>query len=125
MDLKYIDLTIMAYLIPLAQKKGACTITYQELCNKCKILLDMQNPQHVQILAKSLTTISESEHRNGRPLLSAIVFDKKKGIPGNGFFTMAADLKKYNGGNENDLKKIIFFTQERDAVYDYWQNLAL
>lgn len=124
MDLS-MDLTVMAYLIPLAQKRGAGSITYQELCIKCKFPLNMQMPLDVKILADSLTRISESEHKNGRPLLSAIVFDKKKGLPGNGFFTMAANLKKYNGGNENDLKKIVFFTQERDAVYDYWQNLTL
>lgn len=119
------DLTIMAYLIPLAQKKGAGSISYQELCDKCKFPLQMQNPKHIQILSEALCRISESEHKNGRPLLSAIVFDKKKGLPGNGFFTMAANLKMYNGGNENDLKKIAFFSQERDAVYDFWQNLML
>jgi hypothetical protein len=116
------DLAIIAYLIPLAQKKGACSIGYKELCEKCNLELDMQNPQHSKVLADSLTRISESEHENGRPLLSAIVFDKKKGLPGNGFFTMATNLKKYNGGNENDLKKIAFFSQERDAVYNHWQN---
>lgn len=118
------DLAIIAYLIPLAQKKGAGSIGYQELCGKCNLELDMQNRQHIQLLADALTRISESEHANGRPLLSAIVFDKKKGLPGNGFFTMATDLKKYSG-NVDDLKKIAFFSQERDAVYDYWQNLIL
>lgn len=115
------DLKIIAHLILLARKKGEQIIGYQQLCNECKISLQMNNPADVQTLSESLTRISQSEHQQGRPLLSAIVYDKNAGRPGKGFFAMAKDLKKYNG-SDDEIKKIEFFAKELKDVYLFWQS---
>ena len=109
------DLKIKAELINLAKQKK--TVGYQELCNKCKLPLEVKNDSDLKILSDSLTRISKSEHEEKRPLLSALVFDSNKGMPGNGFFTMAKELKKFKGS------ELDFFIDELKAVYSEWQKM--
>lgn len=44
-----------------------------------------------------LGEISENEHNNERPLLSAVVVKSNMGIPGDGFFSLACQLHKLEG----------------------------
>ena len=54
--------------------------------------LDMESPADREEIGRLLGEISEFEHKNGRPLLSAIVIAKGEGRPGRGFFNLARSL---------------------------------
>lgn len=117
------DLTIIAYLIILARKRGGQrkkSVTYSTLCRDCKLDLKMNNLKDIATLAKSLTKISSSEALNGRPLISALVVNEETGIPGDGFYTLAKKLGKFNG-KENSKKA--FFKKESVLVRAFWQKI--
>ena len=67
-------------------------------------------------LFEILGTISEHEHNEGRPLLSAIVISKTDKMPGYGFFKMARKLGLQRATNTE------FFYAEVKKVFDYWKN---
>jgi hypothetical protein len=71
-------------------------------------------------LFAALDEISTFEHREGRPLLSAVVVSSVGKRPGGGFFKMA----KRNGVQGSDEDNKIFFIAERDRVWDYWTGRA-
>lgn len=85
--------------------------------------LSMQRPPDRKILADMLNQISENEHKNGRPLLAAVVILKrkpvgvKKKIPGDGFFGMAQKVGLYNGGDA-----VEYWDSELQRVHDYWRK---
>ena len=79
--------------------------------------LNMSNPEDRNILSERLRYISEEEHEDGRPLLSAVVKNKKTGMPGPDFFTLAHELGLYDGGS-----KKTFFQSELNRVHEYWKN---
>jgi len=71
-----------------------------------------------------LGEISEDEHNQRRPMLSAVVVHKtgkEKGIPGSGFFDLAASLGKLNA-NATDQEKRQFWENELNQVYTEWNN---
>jgi len=49
--------------------------------------------RHMNGLSDILSKISRYEHKNGRPLLSAIVVQKESDLPGTGFFLLCDSLK--------------------------------
>ena len=62
-----------------------------------------------------LGEISEWEHNHGRPLLSAVVIRKDTGMPGEGFFSLAKQLKICQGQNKQSLRQ-----KELKNVYSTW-----
>lgn len=68
-------------------------------------------------IGRMLGEISISEHKSGRPLLSAVVVTGKK--PGKGFFWLAKDLNLQ--GSQTDEE---FFHSELSRVHKYWQNIG-
>ena len=87
--------------------------------------LDMGDPGHRNIVAAILDKISRKEHEEGRPLLSAVAVHKENGIytrPGDGFYSMAIDLRKIGGGKISDEQKDVLFVQCAKEVYEYWKN---
>ena len=69
-----------------------------------------------------LGEISEDEHNQGRPMLSAVVVQKtgkEKGIPGDGFFGLAVDLGEL-GSNATDQGKRQFWENELQETYRQW-----
>ena len=64
-----------------------------------------------------LGEISEAEHAQRRPMLSAIVVNTS-GIPGPGFFVLAHELGRYQGTTRDD--EAHFWHAEEDAVYVAW-----
>ena len=65
-----------------------------------------------------LGEIAEDEHINGRPMLSAIVVDKK-GKAGSGFFSLARRLGKLQSSAPED--EAAFWEREKAAAYAAWQ----
>ena len=79
--------------------------------------LDMSKPDHRTKLGKILCEISEYEHEQKRPMLSAVVILKDKNMPGKGFFDLARELGKYK--DKDDFR---FFLKELVKVHDYWRE---
>ena len=70
--------------------------------------------------------ISEDEYNQvpRRPMLSAVVVNKtgeNKGIPGDGFFTLACQLGKL-GEDATDEEKRNFWEKELNQVYEIWSD---
>jgi len=91
------------------------TISYHEIAPLAG--LDMGNPAHRNEIAEILYEISTHEHREGRPLLSAVVIREDENLPGQGFFTMARELGLYTGTDD-----VAFFAQELTRVFAAWRN---
>jgi len=81
--------------------------------------LDMANPDHRDQMSALLEEISRHEHLRGCPLLSAVVIHIEDNIPGNGFFTLAAELGLFRGRD-----RFMFFVEELRRVHDHWHSAA-
>ena len=79
--------------------------------------LDMGLPPDRNSMASILDEISRSEHENGRPLLSAVVVLKGENIPGEGFFSLAKDLRLHDGSDD-----VVFWVREVQRVHNYWSK---
>ncbi len=65
---------VRIYLIELARKRTNQTVNYQKLSDDCALGLNMQDGIHIRKqIGDILRDISEFEHINKRPLLSALV----------------------------------------------------
>jgi hypothetical protein len=65
--------------------------------------------------------ISEYEHENNHPLLSAVVVtDISKG-PGDGFYGLAEGLGLYSG-SPNKQTQYEFWVKELTKVYEFWSS---
>jgi hypothetical protein len=69
-----------------------------------------------RILGQTLGEISECEHNQGRPLLSAIAVSKVKGMPNPGFW----DLPSVPRGL-TERQRPIFWARELARLLDWWQ----
>ena len=106
-------------LIEIARKKGI--IYYQELCDGCKLPLNMRdNPQDRLEIGSILGEISTYEHKNGRSLLSSIVLTRSGG-EGDGFYKLCEEL-----GIASDWRKLkrdeFFAVQEITKCHDFWKD---
>jgi hypothetical protein len=91
-------------------------VTYKEVA---RVLGIRQTGHHMaNEVGQVLGEISEDEHGYGRPLLSALAVSEK-GIPGEGFWTLARRLGRFSGeGSEEELR---FWHGEQGRVYETWQ----
>ena len=64
-----------------------------------------------------LGDISEYEHRSRRPLLTAVVANKAKGMPSPGFWGLSAVPH-----NLTDKQRPVFWARELIKVIDWWQT---
>ena len=103
---------VYAYLKKYARNQR--TVTYGDIAPLAD--LDMQNPAHREALSGILGEISQHEHENDRPMLSAIVVSKDSSMPGKGFFDLARALGVYHGDD------LTFFSDELKRVYRQWSE---
>jgi hypothetical protein len=94
------------------------TVTYSEIARI--VGLNMQSQLDRTELGHILGAIASYEHRQGRPLLSAVSVLSHDGYPSNGFFNLARELGRFSGSTEMD--RLSFFATELKAIYDYWKN---
>ncbi|MDO9013589.1 MAG: hypothetical protein Q7U84_02285 [Polynucleobacter sp.] len=97
----------------------------REVARRCRVIdyveaaplagLDMAKPGHRRRMYLLLNQISRHEHAQGRPLLSAVVIHLNRNTPGNGFFTLAAELGLFRGRC-----RLTYFVNELRRVHDYW-----
>jgi hypothetical protein len=107
---------IYCELIHAAQHRGL--VTYQEIA---KIMgLPLSGNHMGKEVGWLIGEISEDEHVNGRPMLSAIVINTQ-GKPGPGFFGLAVDLGKLAEDDPTDVEQR-FWEKEKAAVYTAWQK---
>lgn len=67
-------------------------------------------------IGRILGDLSEFEHREGRPLISAVVVASDTGMPGKGFFSLARSL----GSRIQDADEL--YLTELNKVWDYWSS---
>ena len=74
-------------------------------------------PDAPQALAAPLGEINGHEHREGKPLLSAVAAHKDADrMSGDGFFRIAWELGRYKEGAPEQ-----FWWRELEQVWNYWQ----
>jgi hypothetical protein len=112
---------VRSYLIELARRKQTCY--YQQLCDDCKLGLVMRESEFARAeIGRILGAISEYEHKNERPLLSALVISKGDNYQGDGFYKLAEEL---GFGKWQKLKKDISFEiGQMNACYEFWDDNA-
>lgn len=102
------------------------TIQYGQINNMLDNPYDLSNTYQRHLLGEELGDISKFEHSQGRPLLSAIVIDGTTGMPGNGFFEMAATELEDNDGNKlfdpSIISKKKFLQKEQAKVFEFWKK---
>lgn len=107
---KYITLA-KDRLVKVAEKGE--TITYNEL------VAEIGGPGRGYI-GQVLREVCLREHKQGRPLLGALVVHKNSQYPGKGFWKSPPVLESI--GKCSMQQKIAFWENERQKVYEYWQK---
>ena len=91
---------VLTELITAARYRG--TVTYQEIAPLMG--LPPQGSHMGREIGQLLGEISEDEHVNGRPMLSAFAVSVE-GVPGPGFFALARDLGRLRSDARDEVKK--------------------
>ena len=111
---------VRSFLIERARETRNETVHYQELCDKCKLGLDMSRIDHRAEIGRILGEISSYEHENDRrPLLSALVVRAGDNYEGDGFFKLAEEL---GFGNWKKLRDSNFDILEINKCIDFWSD---
>ncbi len=100
-------------LMTAARFRGSAT--YQEIAKIMR--LPIQGSFMGTEIGQMLGEISEDEHNQGRPMLSAVAVNVR-GEPGPGFFGLAESLGKLSTNEPTKRKE--FWLSERQAVYAEW-----
>ena len=72
--------------------------------------------RHMSGLSDILSKISRYEHKNGRPLLSAIVVQKENELPDTGFFLLCDSLKTTQSLEKMQLDCFEFWSKEENKL---------
>ncbi len=105
-------------LIQLCRTDGG-PISYRRLINQCELGLNLDIRHEKQLLGEILDDISRAEHKAKRPLLSAMVMDKKKG-QGDRFFKLCEELGM---GEWKELKKDEEFRESHtEKCREFWKD---
>lgn len=108
-------------LIQLA-RTDSNPITYQRLITEAELGLNVEISHEKALLGEILSEISTKEHKEGRPLLSAMVQVKSNKGQGDSFFKLCEEL---GYGDWKELKKDKdFIVEERRKCAEFWSNDA-
>ncbi|GAB3198055.1 hypothetical protein ABID22_000662 [Pontibacter aydingkolensis] len=106
-------------LIQVARGR-ANLMTFQNLIYEAELGLNLDNSHEKSMLTEVIDEISESEYKNGRPLLSSLVQVKGQKNQGDNFFRLCERLGL---GNWKELKRDAKFIEEqREACRNFWTN---
>jgi hypothetical protein len=109
-------MTLFEVLKAAARRKR--TMSYKELIEKANLPYDLGHAADRTALGNFLGDISAFCHDQGKPLISALVIDQQQNRPGAGFFRLAENLGKYDGGSLLK-KREQYWIQELNEVFDY------
>lgn len=107
---------IYSELITAARYRG--TVTYQEIARLMGLPLS-GNYMGLEV-GHILGEISEDEHAQGRPMLSAVAVGVS-GEPGEGFYGLAKELSKLKDDSTEGRRR--FWEAEKAAVYKAWKKV--
>ncbi len=97
----------------ISTARARTVVTYSELT---AMLQTAYLHYHSHILARLLVEIGWEDIDAGRPALPALVVTKQTGMPGNGFFKLAAE-RGYDVSQPD-----IYWQAAVRRVYDYWSE---
>jgi hypothetical protein len=100
---------------------GKSFITYGELIADCKLQFDLALARDRKQFGEMLGSISKDEHAKGLPLLSSLVLDATKMIPGDGFFGMANGLGLIEETATKN-ERILFAHNEQMKCFKFWKQ---
>jgi hypothetical protein len=109
-------LLVYCELIRAARYRG--TTTYQAVAEI--VGLPLTGSYMGKEIGQLLGEIVEDESRQGRPMLTAVVVSSASSLPGSGFFNLARELGKLQGGSPEAERG--FWEEEKEAVYATWQR---
>ena len=105
-------------LIELARQRPGHLTTYSEIAALAG--LSMQEDADRNRMTELLSEILLHEFNEGRPLLTAIVVHYgDDNNPGEGFFSLATQVGRFNGSRD-PLARLEFWFQEVQRVQGYW-----
>lgn len=104
---------VFSELLRAARCRG--TLTYQDIAHL--IGLPLSGSYMGSEIGHLVGEISEDEHNNGRPMLSAIVVSVR-GKPGSGFFELAKLLGVLDDESEQGQER--FWVKTRESLYQEW-----
>ncbi|MBU0507745.1 hypothetical protein KKH27_02760 [bacterium] len=100
--------------------RGARLTTYSEIAPLAG--LAMNNDADRERISELLGEILTHEVSEGRPLLTAIVVHRgNDNNPGEGFFSIATELGRFNGSRD-PLARLEFWVRQVQEVNGYWGN---
>jgi hypothetical protein len=112
-------MTIFEVLKNAAKQKQ--TMSYKDLIEKANLPYDIGSIADRTAIGDDLGEISAFCDDQGKPLISALVIDQQKNMPGLGFFKLAHNLGKYDGST-NEKKREKYWIQELNEVFNYdWE----
>ena len=79
--------------------------------------LDMEDPADRNIMSQYLEEIARYEQEAKRPMLTAVVIHKMDNIPGDGFFKIAIEFGRFDGGD-----KLHFWINALAEVHEFWRT---
>ena len=110
---------IKEFLIKCAITKKI--VTYQNLSTVANLGLDMSLSKDRNTIGELLCNISRQEHKDGRPILSALVSTANKKSQGDGFYKLCEEL---GYGEWQQLKQNEKFSKGRiDECYEFYSKL--
>lgn len=105
-------------LIELAATRR--TATYKELAERAQV----PPPHTIHKLTEALEEMIREDAAAGRPLLAATAIGRgPEGIPGRGFFLLAAELALYTGPDHGPPAQA-FHAGELERVFGHWSGRA-
>lgn len=113
---KTMNQTLYNELVRLARAEELAA--YSDVSSLIGLSMDREEDRNE--IALLLGEIAVHEHREGRPMLTALVVHRgNDNNPGEGFFAIAQELGQYNG-SRNRLSRLTFWAQQVTAVHNYW-----
>lgn len=103
-------------LVTAARYHG--TVTYQRIAQLMG--LPVVGAHMGKQVGHILGEISEDEHLQGRPMLSAVAVGISR-EPGPGFYVLARDLHKLK--DDSAEARELFWKSEKIAIYEEWQDI--
>jgi len=105
---------IRKQIIDVAKRRT--TIPYDILAQRVGLI---NQPEWFWVIGKYLGDINEQETPKGNPMISAIVVGKETGIPGDGFWICAYNLKVWDGKGDKEE----FWKKELEKVWNHdWKK---
>ncbi len=110
---------IKEFLIKCAMTKKI--VTYQNLSTVTNLGLDMSLSKDRNTIGELLCSISRQEHKEGRPILSALVITANDKNQGDGFYKLCEELEY---GNWQELKQDDDFSKKlMNECYEFYSKL--